>query len=131
MRITGARYRLRLDRRSSRIRQWPRFRRLAFEPLEGRRMLAVLTVNSLEDNTISGDNLVTLREAILAANQDLVTDLGAQASGKDEIRFNANLFSSGPKTILLSHGEIVINSELKLTGPGSQLLTIDASGNDT
>lgn len=41
-----------------------------FELLEDRHLMAVLTVNSIADNTTSGDGLVTLREAIIAANTD-------------------------------------------------------------
>jgi hypothetical protein len=37
---------------------------------------ATLTVNSRVDNTIAGNGLVTLREAILAAESDAATDLG-------------------------------------------------------
>ena len=42
-------------------------RALRFEQCEDRRMLATLTVNSLLDNTIGGDGLLTLREAIIQA----------------------------------------------------------------
>ena len=53
-----------------------------FEELEDRRVLAVLTVNSLADNTTGGDGLVTLREAIIASNTDTITDLGETGSGR-------------------------------------------------
>ena len=66
-------------------------RTLQFEPLEDRQLLAVLTVNSLLDNTPAGDGLVTLREAIAAANADAATDLGHTGSGADMIQFAAGL----------------------------------------
>lgn len=46
---------------------------------------ATLTVNSVADNTIQGDGLVTLREAIVAAEVDGSTDLGQNGAGSDVI----------------------------------------------
>ena len=46
---------------------------------------AVIDVNSLGDDTVSGDGLVTLREAIIAANADAATDLGQSGNGVDSI----------------------------------------------
>ena len=118
-----------LGKRRRRGRAWPRFRRLAFEPLEARRLLAVLTVNSTAD-IVALDGLVTLREAIFAANTDTVTELQETGNGADEIRFDPSLFSTGPTTILLENGELSITSDLTVSGPGASVLTIDASGND-
>ena len=42
-------------------------RRLQLEPLEDRRVLAVITVTSTAD-TVANDGVTTLREAIIAAN---------------------------------------------------------------
>ena len=61
---------------------------LQIETLEHRRLLAVLTVNSEHDNLISGDGLVTLREAIIAANENSTTDLGQTGSERDRIVFD-------------------------------------------
>jgi len=47
---------------------------------------ATLTVNSLADNTTAADGLVTLREAMLAAEVDGTTDLGQSGAGADLIR---------------------------------------------
>ena len=88
-------------------------RRLSFEPLEPRQLLATLTVNSLLDNSLSGDGLVTLREAIAAANEDALTDLGQTGSGADVIQFAGGLVgridlslvgdtSSGPSAFLIT-----------------------------
>src|SRR5688572_20283314 len=84
----------------------PQRRRLGFEPLEDRRLLAALFVTSPLDNTISGDGLVTLREAISAANNDTTTDLGHKGSFADEITFT--LGREGPNTIVLTMGHLVI-----------------------
>jgi hypothetical protein len=54
-------------------------------------MLATLMVNSLLDNTPVGDGLVTLREAMAAANANTATDLGHVGSGADTIQFSAAL----------------------------------------
>jgi hypothetical protein len=102
---------------------------LRFEPLEDRRVLAALVVNSPLDNTIAADGLVTLREAILAANNDTTTDFGHTGSGADEITFDFG--HDGPETITLTAGQLVINSDLVITGASRDLLTIDAAGNDT
>jgi predicted outer membrane repeat protein len=104
-------------------------RRLRLEPLEDRRLLASLTVNSPLDNTIAGDGLVTIREAILAANADTTTDLGQKGNFVDVITFDFG--HDGPQTIALTMGQLVINSDLTITGAGRDLLTIDVSGSDT
>ncbi len=52
---------------------------------------ATITVNSTDDNTTGGDGLVTLREAVAAANADSSTDLGEIGSGADTIVFDAAL----------------------------------------
>ena len=50
-------------------------------------MLAVLTVNIELDNNFPGDDLVTLREAIIAANENSVTDLEPNACRRKSNRF--------------------------------------------
>jgi predicted outer membrane repeat protein len=100
-------------------------RRPRFEPLETRDMLAVLTVNSLLDNTTGGDGLVTLREAIIASNTDAATDLAETGSGADIIQFTGGL--SG--TITLAGAlELVISDSVTIDGPGAASITIDAVG---
>ena len=91
-----------------------RHRPLRLEPLEDRRMLAALTVTSLADNT-TADGLITLREAILASNNDAVADAveGSQAgSGADEIHFDPGLFGA-PRTTALVLGMITIGVLLR------------------
>jgi hypothetical protein len=93
-----------------------------FEALESRNLLAVLNVNTNLDLMIAGDGLVSLREAIAAANNDTATDLGETGSGVDTIRF---VGVTG--TIELTLGEFSIDTEMTIEGPGSELLTIDAA----
>src|SRR4051794_3220884 len=86
--------------------------RPALEVLEGRLAPAVLTVNSVADNT-SQDTLLTLREAVQVVNGTLGRTLtageNAQMSGtlgsNDTILFN---LPSGPQTITLSGGALSV-----------------------
>ncbi|MEK6239087.1 MAG: CSLREA domain-containing protein, partial [Planctomycetales bacterium] len=91
-------------------------RRLSIEPLEPRCLLTALTVNSLDDNTLAADGQVTLREAIIAANTDALTDLGQTGSGADQISFDSNLFpaNAGPQTLSLSGTELAITSAMTI-----------------
>ncbi len=86
----------------------PYRRRLQIEPLEDRRLLSI-TVNTLIDVNNAGDGLTTLREAIAAA------------AANDTINFSVT------GTInLTSLGQLTINKNLTITGPGANLLTIQA-----
>ena len=104
-------------------------RRLRVELLEDRRLLAVITVDSLFDNT-TNDGLITLREAIIAANADSVADAteGTQAgSGADSIDFDASLDGG---TILLTSGELGITEAVTIDAASlAGGLTIDAQEN--
>ena len=93
----------------------------AIEPLEDRRLLALVTVDTLDDTVDFNDGLTSLREAIFATNL---------VGGPDTIDFAPSLTAGGPATILLTQGELKITDALTITGPGADLLTIDASGND-
>jgi CSLREA domain-containing protein len=96
-------------------------RKLRYEPLEDRRVLALVTVTTLADTVDFNDGVASLREAIFGTNL---------VGGADTIDFAPALTASGPATILLTQGELVIADNLTITGPSSGLLTIDASGND-
>ena len=107
-------------------------RRLLMEPLEDRRLLAVITVDSILDNT-NDDGRITLREAIIAANNDAIADPteGTQAgSGADTINFvfSGGGIGGGP-AIILTLGELEITEALTIDGPGQTVLTIDAQDN--
>ncbi|MCA9052862.1 MAG: hypothetical protein KDA75_03450 [Planctomycetaceae bacterium] len=96
---------------------------LSFERLEERTLLSTLTVNSLADNTIAGDGLVTLREAIAAANSGTATDLNESGeAGLDEIVFQAGLDGM----IALTLGDLDIRDDLTITGHGRRSTVIDA-----
>ena len=100
----------------------PHRRPLRFEPLEDRRLLAVITVNTVSDDINLNDNLTTLREAVFVANAN---------PGPDTIQFDPAITPAA--TILLTHGEIKITDALTITGPGTtddEFLGIDASGSD-
>ncbi len=94
-------------------------RRLRIESLEDRRLLAVVTVNTIADSVDFNDGVTSLREAIFATNL---------VGGPDTIQFDFG--HDGPATIQLTLGELKITDPLTINGPGAELLTIDASGND-
>ena len=74
-----------------------------------REVAANFTVSNIND---SGDG--SLRKAILDANA---------MAGDDTITFATPFFST-PRTITLTSGELAINSNLTITGPGANLLTV-------
>jgi predicted outer membrane repeat protein len=82
-----------------------------------------IIVDSLADGSDGnfGPGELTLREALELANGRV---------GIDAVEFAPALFAAGPKTILLTHGDLKISQEIELRGPGSGLLTVDAKGND-
>jgi len=88
---------------------------LFVEPIEPRRMLSIVTVNTDQDIVDPRDQLTSLREAIEMAN-----DL----EGADEIVFDFG--HDGPATIQLEHGSFELKDEVTITGPGREMLTIDA-----
>lgn len=101
-------------------------RRLRFESLEDRRLLAILTVNTLADGLAPGDGFVTLREAVLAANTDGVTDLGEVGLGPDSIIFDPAL-SGGTIFLFPFLGTIPISSDLEIDASGlADSLSINA-----
>ena len=118
-------------RRKSRIPS----RRLLTEVLEQRRLLATLTVNSELDNVTAADGLVTLREAIIAANGDLATDLGDVGSGPDTIVFDPSLDGTpivlsitGTEEDTAIDGDLDITTEVTIQGRGESNTIIDGGG---
>ncbi|MBO9997505.1 MAG: hypothetical protein J7641_00630 [Cyanobacteria bacterium SID2] len=90
--------------------------------------MATITVNSLADNLTSGDSLVTLREAIIAANGDTSTDLGATGSGADTIVLPAGTFQfalGGGGEDMSAMGDLDISSDITIRGQGIDVTTID------
>ena len=87
--------------RSSRYQRFGGLRPLRVEPLEDRRLLAVVTVDTDLDVIDFNDGVTSLREAIFATNT---------VPGADEIVFDFG--HDGPATILLEHGELLISDAL-------------------
>jgi predicted outer membrane repeat protein len=85
--------------------------------------LLVDTLVDESDGDYSRGDL-SLREAIE------LTNATNYAGVIDTIHFDPILTAHGPATILLTQGELRISDDLTIHGPGANLLTIDASGND-
>src|SRR5512147_1600388 len=83
---------------------------------------ATLVVNSIGDDVTPADGLVTLREAINAANGDATTDLGDTGNGADTIDLSA---VGG--TIMLTAALPVVSGAITIAGPGRTALTIEGS----
>ncbi|MEM6470045.1 MAG: choice-of-anchor Q domain-containing protein, partial [Planctomycetota bacterium] len=102
------------------------------EPLENRRLLATLVVNSTLDNfdptSPATDGMVTLREAIMAANADAQVGDAPAGSGADTITFDPAVFNT-PQGIDLNDTELTIGSSVTIVGPGTELLNIDGNRN--
>jgi hypothetical protein len=94
------------------IRKVPRRARLGLEALEERAVPATFTVlNGLDD----GDG--SLRAAIAAANDE------TSNPGHDDINFD-----SGVTAVSLTTGQLTISSDVSITGPGANLLSISGGG---
>ena len=103
---------------SRRLRRPNSRSRLHLESLEPRRLLAVLTVNTLIDEADGdiSDGDISLRDAL------------AFASDGTEIRFDDSLDGG---RIVLSMGQLVVNNILSIDATSLPTgMTIDASGND-
>ena len=87
--------------------------RLRLEPLEDRRLLALVTVTTVDDTIDFTDGVTSLREAIFATNT---------VPGADTIDFAPALTAAGPATILLTLGELRITDSLTINGPGRRPL---------
>ncbi len=89
-------------------------RRLRFESLEDRRLLATFTVTNLNDGpvTAAGQLPGSLRQAIFDANA---------LAGADTINF-----SGVGGTLTMTAGQFVLTGAVTIDGPGATNLTIDA-----
>jgi hypothetical protein len=106
------------------------------ELLEDRATPATITVNTLNDTTLPGDKLVSLRDAIIAVNTGNLpadADVTAQSTGafgtNDTILFDPTLFPAGGGGQVISLGSALptITNPLTITGPGAGILNIDAN----
>jgi hypothetical protein len=108
------------------LRRTDHDRRLRIEALENRCLLAVLTVDSLLDNfnpaAPTSDGVVTLREAILAANTDAAVGDASAGSGMDEIAFAVN------GKINLASQLPTITADLLIDGGGRSIAIAGAGG---
>ncbi len=88
---------------------------LTYESLEARSLLATFTVTTAEDtNTDVSDGMVSLREAVIAANTNAsFGDAFAGEESGDIIRFSPTLNGS---TLTLVHGKLEINDDLLIQG---------------
>jgi hypothetical protein len=88
-----------------------RLRRLHVEPLEDRRLLSI-TVDTLMDEADGSitDGDISLRDAIAAAPAGETIDFSV----------------TGTINLNLSLGELVVDKDLTIAGPGADVLTIDA-----
>ncbi len=94
------------------------------ERLEPRQLLSTTyVVNSVAD-LIAEDGLLTLREAVYAANSDGPVGDAPAGSGDDVIHFDSTLLG---QTITLNGNEIVVAATITILGPGSGQLSIDAA----
>ena len=92
--------------------------------LEQRLALTTFVVTSLNDN-IANDGLVTLREAIVAANTNAVSgDAAAGEATGDVIRFDSSLANG---TIFLTGGQLTISDDLVIQA-GNLDITVNAQG---
>ncbi|WP_425396239.1 choice-of-anchor Q domain-containing protein [Aeoliella sp.] len=108
--ISGGKSNARSSRASNRHKS------LRLESLEQRHLLAItVTVDTVLDVVDANDGVTSIREAL------------GMATWGDEVDFN---LGAEPATIVLTEGILEVPSGVNLRGPGSELLTIDASGND-
>ena len=88
----------------------------------------VILVTSIVDQSVADDGLVTLYEAIQAANSDAAYDAAPAGNGPDTIMFDPSLFDGAPRTITLNQ-QLNITGSLSIIAPtspeGAPLLTID------
>ncbi|MFO0789338.1 MAG: choice-of-anchor Q domain-containing protein [Pirellulales bacterium] len=113
---------------------YPHHRRLRIEPLEERRLLAVVSVSNLNDVVngdtssvaalvgSSGSDGISLREAVLAANAD---------SAADVIDFAPSLAGTIQLTNVGHAGELVVTNDLTINGPSANLITLRAFAGTT
>ena len=95
-----------------------------YQALEPRKLLASLTVDTVSDVVDLNDGLVSLREAITAANTNAVFgDAPAGDATGDTIQFASNLAG---QTITLAGGELEITDDLIIRGNNN----ITINGND-
>src|SRR5262245_41771089 len=89
--------------------RWRRW--LRFEPLEARRLLAIITVNTTADEN-NGTGNISLREAVGMA--DTGDTINFSVTGTINLQGGSNF------------GQISIGNNMTIQGPGANLLTVKA-----
>ncbi len=116
-------------RRNAETRPTPRHQwKPSLTVLEDRAVPATITVNTILDDNTPNNGLLSLREALAAANRDnagLPADsdvVGATVGpfGVDTIRFAANVTG----TSYLANGTLTISNPVTIAGPGAGLLKL-------
>ena len=109
-------------RRKSKFRKSARSKDTSYELLERRNLLATITVTTADDS-LADDGLVSLREAIIAANTNAAFgDAPAGDATGDVIVFDASLAN---QTLQLELGQMDITDDLRIVGSIGNT-TIDA-----
>ncbi len=107
-------------------------RRLSVERLEDRRVLArfvVTTLNDMPINQSAGDGLLSLREAIEAANRNVSIDGSPVGSPPDFFSISDQIVFAVTGKIVLQAGELKVDQDVEIIGRGADQLTIDANYN--
>lgn len=128
----------RTRRHQTRKARPPERRRARFEFLEDRRVLAVLTVNSVGD-VAADTSALTLRDAITLVNNagdpaslgqsSMPATWASQISNLpfgsgDTVQFDPSLFGSTPETIGLAGRELLVTKNLSIVGTGADYLNV-------
>ncbi|MFK8115043.1 MAG: LamG-like jellyroll fold domain-containing protein, partial [Rubripirellula sp.] len=107
-------------------------RRLIAEVLEPRTLLTTFFVNSLADGNPVTDGDLTLREALIAAADNVEIADAPAGSETDIIRFAPELFDSlepGETAKIDVLGQFNVEGNTFIFGPGADKLSLDAGGN--
>ncbi|HBO44340.1 MAG TPA: hypothetical protein DD670_10495, partial [Planctomycetaceae bacterium] len=101
--------------------------RLRIEPLEPRRMLTTYLIDSLADVANPDDDMLTLREALQAANYNVAYNEAPAGSATelDEIVFAPSLAGG---TLAMTSGQFDVYGSTLIRGPEGGSVTIDAAG---
>jgi hypothetical protein len=101
-----------------------RSRRLVFEPLEHRALLATIPVTTTSDTIVHDDGVTSLREAILVANLTPEADEINVPAGYYRLRLEGSLEDGG------GTGDLDITDDLRIVGAGAGVTVVDAGGID-
>src|SRR5262245_30083971 len=103
--------------------------RLGLEALENRLAPAVTLLVTGPGDAVAPDGVVTLREALLAANTNTTVNEAAHdgSGGTDRITFDTAGAFATPQTIPLGGTALTITDSVTITGPGADQLAV--SGN--